>query len=100
MCLRTIQVALGARLQAYVESGRIRLVTGFFTHAIERDGAQVRMISRPDMYLALTQFYAVALCPHVMHSAYGDRLDADFTKQLITTGVDMFLTYYRAKPLD
>ncbi|MBB5781761.1 hypothetical protein HD596_008517 [Nonomuraea jabiensis] len=57
VCLRTVQVALCARLHAYVGSGRIRLVTGF-------------------------------------------RLDADFTKQLITTGVDMFLTYYRVKPLD
>ncbi|WP_433432124.1 FAD-dependent oxidoreductase [Nonomuraea sp. CA-141351] len=42
--------ALGTRLHAHVESGRIRLVTGFFTHAIERegdgDGEQVRVISR------------------------------------------------------
>ncbi|MFI6742737.1 FAD-dependent oxidoreductase [Nonomuraea sp. NPDC050451] len=38
--------ALGTRLHAHVESGRIRLVTGFFTHAIERDGEHVRVISR------------------------------------------------------
>ncbi|GLW10697.1 flavoprotein [Microtetraspora sp. NBRC 13810] len=38
--------ALGTRLHAHVESGRIRLVTGFFVHAIERDGEQVRVISR------------------------------------------------------
>ncbi|MEV0351545.1 FAD-dependent oxidoreductase [Nonomuraea sp. NPDC050680] len=38
--------ALGTRLHAHVESGRIRLVTGFFTHAIERNGGQVRVISR------------------------------------------------------
>ncbi|MGI5286269.1 FAD-dependent oxidoreductase [Nonomuraea polychroma] len=41
--------ALGTRLHALVTSGRIRLVTGFFTHAVERDGArgeQVRVISR------------------------------------------------------
>jgi thioredoxin reductase len=38
--------ALGTRLHAHVESGRIRLVTGFFTHAIERDGEQARVISR------------------------------------------------------
>ncbi|MER7131368.1 FAD-dependent oxidoreductase [Streptosporangium saharense] len=38
--------ALGTRLHAHVESGRIRLVTGFFTHAVERDGAHVRVISR------------------------------------------------------
>ncbi|GAA3170151.1 FAD-dependent oxidoreductase [Nonomuraea salmonea] len=38
--------ALGTRLHAHVESGRIRLVTGFFTHAVERDGDQVRVLSR------------------------------------------------------
>ncbi|MEU1883368.1 FAD-dependent oxidoreductase [Streptosporangium sp. NPDC020072] len=38
--------ALGTRLHAHVESGRIRLVTGFFTHAVERDGERVRVISR------------------------------------------------------
>ncbi|MFI7640502.1 FAD-dependent oxidoreductase [Nonomuraea sp. NPDC049400] len=38
--------ALGTRLHAHVESGRIRLITGFFTHALERDGEQVRVISR------------------------------------------------------
>ncbi|WP_431921732.1 FAD-dependent oxidoreductase [Nonomuraea jabiensis] len=38
--------ALGTRLHAHVESGRIRLVTGFFAHALERDGEQVRVISR------------------------------------------------------
>ncbi|MER7369972.1 FAD-dependent oxidoreductase [Nonomuraea wenchangensis] len=38
--------ALGTRLHAHVTSGRIRLITGFFTHAIERDAEQVRVISR------------------------------------------------------
>ncbi|MFI6990344.1 FAD-dependent oxidoreductase [Nonomuraea wenchangensis] len=38
--------ALGTRLHAHVTSGRIRLITGFFTHALERDGEQVRVISR------------------------------------------------------
>ncbi|MEV4096303.1 FAD-dependent oxidoreductase [Streptosporangium saharense] len=38
--------ALGTRLHAHVESGRVRLVTGFFTHAVERDGEHVRVISR------------------------------------------------------
>ncbi|NJP88475.1 FAD-dependent oxidoreductase [Nonomuraea sp. FMUSA5-5] len=38
--------ALGTRLHAHVESGRIRLVTGFFTHAVERDGQCLRVISR------------------------------------------------------
>ncbi|MGR6917665.1 FAD-dependent oxidoreductase [[Actinomadura] parvosata] len=38
--------ALGTRLHAHVESGRIRLVTGFFTHAVERDGQRLRVIGR------------------------------------------------------
>ncbi|SEU44149.1 FAD-dependent oxidoreductase [Nonomuraea wenchangensis] len=38
--------ALGTRLHAHVTSGRIRLITGFFTHALERDVEQVRVISR------------------------------------------------------
>ncbi|MEV4836955.1 FAD-dependent oxidoreductase [Nonomuraea sp. NPDC049486] len=38
--------ALGTRLHAHVTSGRIRLLTGFFTHAVERDGARARVISR------------------------------------------------------
>jgi AcrR family transcriptional regulator len=52
----------------------------------------------PDMRVALTQFYALVLYPHIVHSAYGDRLDAGFTERLITTGVDMFLNYYRTSP--
>ncbi|WP_433444855.1 TetR/AcrR family transcriptional regulator [Nonomuraea sp. CA-141351] len=50
----------------------------------------------PNMDLALVQFYALVLYPHIVHSAYGDTLDEDFTDELITTGVDMFLSYYRA----
>ncbi|MER7505575.1 FAD-dependent oxidoreductase [Nonomuraea pusilla] len=38
--------ALGTRLHALVTAGRIRLVTGFFTHAVERDGERVRVVSR------------------------------------------------------
>lgn len=37
---------LGTRLHALVSSGRITLLTGFFTHALERNGGQVRVISR------------------------------------------------------
>jgi AcrR family transcriptional regulator len=50
----------------------------------------------PNMDLALVQFYALVLYPHIVHSAYGDTLNEDFTDELITTGVDMFLSYYRA----
>ncbi|MFD0683889.1 TetR/AcrR family transcriptional regulator [Actinomadura fibrosa] len=51
----------------------------------------------PDMDLALVQFYALVLYPHIVHSAYGEKLDPQFTDDLITRGVDMFLTYYRKR---
>ncbi|AQZ60625.1 TetR family transcriptional regulator [[Actinomadura] parvosata subsp. kistnae] len=51
----------------------------------------------PRMELAIVQFYALVLYPHIVHSAYGDRLDPGFTDELITTGVDMFLKYYRKR---
>ncbi|MEV4160797.1 FAD-dependent oxidoreductase [Nonomuraea dietziae] len=38
--------ALGTRLRAHVESGRIRLLTGFFTHSVTRSGDQVTVVSR------------------------------------------------------
>ncbi|WP_214325789.1 TetR/AcrR family transcriptional regulator [Nonomuraea sediminis] len=49
----------------------------------------------PDMELAIIQFYALVLYPHIVHSAYGERLDPRLTDDLITSGVAMFLTYYR-----
>lgn len=38
--------ALGTRLRALVTSGRITLLTGFFTHAVEKAGDRMRVISR------------------------------------------------------
>ncbi|RVX44971.1 pyridine nucleotide-disulfide oxidoreductase [Nonomuraea polychroma] len=38
--------ALGTRLRAHVESGRIQLLTGFFTHSITRSGDRVSVVSR------------------------------------------------------
>ncbi|MEU4722394.1 FAD-dependent oxidoreductase [Nonomuraea dietziae] len=38
--------ALGTRLRAHVESGRIRLLTGFFVHSVARSGNQVTVVSR------------------------------------------------------
>ncbi|MFI9550573.1 FAD-dependent oxidoreductase [Nonomuraea endophytica] len=38
--------ALGTHLRAHVDSGRIHLVTGFFTHTVRLSGAQVSVISR------------------------------------------------------
>ncbi|MFG3507044.1 TetR/AcrR family transcriptional regulator [Streptomyces sp. NPDC047821] len=50
----------------------------------------------PDMELAITQFYALVLYPHIVHSAYGDMLDEEFSERLIAGGVDMFLGHYGA----
>ncbi|WP_336209553.1 FAD-dependent oxidoreductase [Nonomuraea sp. LPB2021202275-12-8] len=38
--------ALGTRLRAHVESGRIHLLTGFFAHSATRSGDQVSVVSR------------------------------------------------------
>ncbi|PZG16912.1 FAD-dependent oxidoreductase [Nonomuraea aridisoli] len=38
--------ALGTRLHELVTSGRIQLLTGFFTHSVERDGGRVTVVSR------------------------------------------------------
>ncbi|MFF4775786.1 FAD-dependent oxidoreductase [Microtetraspora fusca] len=38
--------ALGTRLHHLVTSGRVRLLTGFFTHSVEKADGQVRVVSR------------------------------------------------------
>ncbi|MFB4284048.1 FAD-dependent oxidoreductase [Nonomuraea sp. MTCD27] len=38
--------ALGTRLRAHVDSGRIRLLTGFFTHRVNATGQGVEVVSR------------------------------------------------------
>jgi TetR/AcrR family transcriptional repressor of mexJK operon len=55
-------------------------------------------LDMPDIDLAIIQLYALVLYPHVIHSAYGASLDADIAEKLISTGVDMFLTYYHYQP--
>ncbi len=56
------------------------------------DSGQLDM---PDVELACVQLYSLVLYPHLVHSAYGARLSRARTNALITTGVDMFLGYYR-----
>lgn len=50
----------------------------------------------PDVDLAITQFYSLVLYPHFVHTTYGEHIPDDTAEQLITGGIDMFLTYYRA----
>ncbi|GAA2099893.1 TetR/AcrR family transcriptional regulator [Streptomyces albiaxialis] len=47
-----------------------------------------------DMEVAIEQFYALVIYPHIVHSAYGDGLSPDLTERLVTRGVEMFLAYY------
>ncbi|MEV8631245.1 TetR/AcrR family transcriptional regulator [Streptosporangium sp. NPDC051023] len=51
-------------------------------------------LSIPDIDVAVIQYYALVLYPHLIHAAYGAPLDDDFGERLTTAGVDMFLTYY------
>jgi TetR/AcrR family transcriptional regulator, mexJK operon transcriptional repressor len=48
----------------------------------------------PDMEVAVIQLYGLTLYPHLVYNSYGATLDEGLTDRLITTGVDMFLTYY------
>jgi TetR/AcrR family transcriptional regulator, mexJK operon transcriptional repressor len=48
----------------------------------------------PDMEVAVIHLYGVTLYPHLVYGSYGATIDEALTDQLITTGVDMFLTYY------
>ncbi|MFG6197396.1 TetR/AcrR family transcriptional regulator [Nonomuraea sp. JJY05] len=98
--VQALRTLIAAQVQRFPELGRAWREQGpdRFSGPLGEALSKRDDLDIPDMPLALTQFYALVLYPHVVHSAYGDRLDADFTEQLITTGVDMFLTYYRAKP--
>ena len=51
-------------------------------------------LSIPDIEVAVTQLYGLTLYPHLVHSSYGATIDDALADHLITTGVDMFLTYY------
>jgi TetR/AcrR family transcriptional repressor of mexJK operon len=48
----------------------------------------------PDVEVAVIHLYGLTLYPHLVHSSYGSTIDAALADRLITTGVDMFLTYY------
>jgi TetR/AcrR family transcriptional repressor of mexJK operon len=48
----------------------------------------------PDIEVAVIHLYGLTLYPHLVYSAYGAAIDEALADHLITTGVDMFLTYY------
>jgi hypothetical protein len=43
------------------------------------------------------QFYALTVYPHIVRSMFGISLDPQATEELLTSGVDMFLSYYQPK---
>jgi AcrR family transcriptional regulator len=51
----------------------------------------------PDPDLAVIQFYALTVYPHIVRSMFGIGLDQRATEDLLTSGVDMFLSYYTAR---
>jgi AcrR family transcriptional regulator len=71
--------ALAAAFQRLIDAGRLTM---------------------PDIDLAIIQFSSLVLYPHLIHSAYGARLDEHTTERLIDSGVDMFLAYYDYRPSD
>jgi TetR/AcrR family transcriptional repressor of mexJK operon len=51
----------------------------------------------PDPDLAVIQFYALTVYPHIVRSMFGISLDQRATDDLLTNGVDMFVSYYTAQ---
>ncbi len=51
----------------------------------------------PDPDLAVIQFYALTVYPHIIRSMFGISLDQRATEDLLTSGVDMFLSYYTVR---
>jgi AcrR family transcriptional regulator len=50
-----------------------------------------------DPGLAVIQFYALTVYPHIVRSTFGISLDPQATEDLLVSGVDMFLSYYQPK---
>ncbi|GIH95659.1 FAD-dependent oxidoreductase [Planobispora siamensis] len=73
--------ALGTRLRALVESGRITLLTGFFAHALTVDGETVTVVSRDpsgEEQKVVTERIVAATGYRPDHSIAGElRLDLD-----------------------
>ena len=65
-------------------------LTAAFTRYIDAGRLDI-----PDLEAAVYQLYSLALYPHLIHAAYGTKLAPELSQQLVTSGVDMFLTYYR-----
>jgi TetR/AcrR family transcriptional repressor of mexJK operon len=49
----------------------------------------------PDPNLAVIQFYALTVYPHIVRSMFGISLDQRATEDLLASGIDMFLSYHK-----
>jgi hypothetical protein len=56
---------------------------------------EARGTGRAQPELAVIQFYALTVYPHVVRSMFGISLDPQATEELLTSGVNTFLCYYR-----
>ncbi len=60
-----------------------------------RDLAKRGELDVPNQELAVIQFYALTVYPHIVRSMFGISLDPQATEELLTSGVDTFVSYYR-----
>ncbi|MFF5205377.1 TetR/AcrR family transcriptional regulator [Streptosporangium sp. NPDC000396] len=97
--VRALRNLVAGEVRRFPELGRFwqEMGPGRFHPVIAgtlRDRVAQGTLAIPDIDVAVIQYYALVLYPHLVHTAYGVTLDADFSERLTTTGVDMFLTYY------
>lgn len=59
-----------------------------------RDLSSRGYLDVPDPDLAVIQFYALTVYPHIVRSMFGISLDQPATEELLASGVEMFLSYY------
>lgn len=96
IALRTL---VAGELRRFPELGTAWLATGpDRMHAAIAAGLRALVdrgeLTIPDIHLAILQLSGLVLSPHIVYGGYGRSPDADLTEQLVTSGVDMFLTHY------
>ena len=98
--LRLLVIGVGRRFpqlaRKWLERSPQRLAPVIADVLRERSRRGELDVPSPD--LAAIQFYALTVYPHIIRSMFGVQLDQHATEALLTSGVDMFLTYYTAKP--
>jgi TetR/AcrR family transcriptional regulator, mexJK operon transcriptional repressor len=77
----------------WIERGPEKLHTAIGDALRELVDRKLLMIS--NIELAVLQLSGLVLSPHQVYGAFGQRLDADLTRRLAESGVEMFLAHYR-----